>query len=37
VAALYALAQRGEIDRAQVRQAIQDLNVNPDQPAPWTV
>jgi pyruvate dehydrogenase E1 component len=37
VAALYALAQRGEIDRAQVRQAITELGVDPEQPAPWRV
>jgi pyruvate dehydrogenase E1 component len=37
IAALYALAQRGEVERAQVRQAIVELNVNPEQPASWTV
>ena len=37
VAALYALAERKELDRALVKQAIKDLGVNPDQPAPWTV
>ena len=37
VAALYALAERGEYDRAAVRQAIQDLGVDPNAPAPWTV
>jgi pyruvate dehydrogenase E1 component len=37
VAALYALAERGEIDREQVRRAIQELELDPDQPAPWTV
>jgi pyruvate dehydrogenase E1 component len=37
VAALSALAERGELDRTVVAQAIQDLGVNPDAPAPWTV
>ena len=37
VAALYALAQRKEIDCAVVNQAIADLGINPDAPAPWTV
>ncbi|HJZ58771.1 MAG TPA: pyruvate dehydrogenase (acetyl-transferring), homodimeric type, partial [Gemmataceae bacterium] len=37
VAALYALAERGEIDRAAVKKAIAELGVKPDAPAPWTV
>jgi pyruvate dehydrogenase E1 component len=37
VASLYALAERGELDRAVVSQAIRDTGINPDQPAPWTV
>ena len=37
VAALHALAERGEIDRSVVTQAIKDLGVDPKRPAPWTV
>jgi pyruvate dehydrogenase E1 component len=37
VAALYALAERGELDRGIVNKAIDELGVNPDAPAPWTV
>jgi len=37
VAALHALAERGELDRAVVQQAIRDLGIDPDRPAPWTV
>jgi pyruvate dehydrogenase E1 component len=37
VAALYALAERGELDRKVVKQAVADLGLNPDAPAPWTV
>jgi pyruvate dehydrogenase E1 component len=37
IAALYALADRGEIDRKMVAQAIADLGVNPDAPSPWTL
>jgi len=37
VAALSALAARGELDRAVVAKAIADLGVNPDAPAAWTV
>ena len=37
VAALSALAARGEIDRGVVAKAIADLGVNPDAPAAWTV
>ncbi len=37
IAALYALSERGELDRAAVKKAIQELGVNPDSPAPWTV
>jgi pyruvate dehydrogenase E1 component len=34
VATLYALAQRGEVDRAVVAQAIKDLNVDPEKQFP---
>jgi len=37
VASLFALSQRGELDKKVVTQAIKDLGVNPDAPAPWTV
>jgi pyruvate dehydrogenase E1 component len=37
IATLYALAERGEVDRVVVKQAIKDMGVNPDAPAPWTV
>jgi pyruvate dehydrogenase E1 component len=37
VAALYALAERGRLDRAVVQQAIRDLGIDPERPAPWTV
>ncbi len=37
IAALSALAERGELDRAVVAKAVQELGVNPDAPAPWTV
>jgi pyruvate dehydrogenase E1 component len=37
VAALSGLAQRGELDRSVVAQAIKDLGLNPDSPNPWTV
>jgi pyruvate dehydrogenase E1 component len=37
VAALAALADRGEIDREVVRKAITELGINPDLPPPWTV
>jgi len=37
VAALRALADRGQIDRSVVTQAIKDLGVDPERPAPWTV
>src|SRR5262249_51860333 len=37
LAALSALAGRGKIDRALVGRAVQELGINPDQPAPWTV
>ncbi|HVK19065.1 MAG TPA: pyruvate dehydrogenase (acetyl-transferring), homodimeric type, partial [Fimbriiglobus sp.] len=37
VAALYALSERGELDRAVVAKAIQDLGIDPTRPAPWTV
>ena len=37
VAALYALAEGGELDRAVVTKAAGELGVNADAPAPWTV
>ncbi|MCI0703693.1 MAG: pyruvate dehydrogenase (acetyl-transferring), homodimeric type [Planctomycetia bacterium] len=37
VATLFALAERNELDRAVVTQAIKDLGLNPDAPHPWTV
>ncbi len=37
IAALAALAERNELDRAVVAKAIVELGVNPDAPAPWTV
>ena len=37
VAALYALAERGELDRGVVTKAIGELGVNPDGPPPWMV
>jgi pyruvate dehydrogenase E1 component len=37
IASLYALAQRRALDPATVKKAINELGVNPDQPAPWTV
>jgi pyruvate dehydrogenase E1 component len=37
VATLHALADRGQIDRGVVKQAIQDLGIDPERPAPWTV
>jgi len=37
VAALHALAERGQIDRGVVTQAIKDLGVDPERPAPWSV
>ena len=37
VAALVALAERGELDRAVVAKAIKELGLNPDAPPPWTV
>jgi pyruvate dehydrogenase E1 component len=37
IASLAALADRNELDRAVVKQAIKDLGVNPDAPPPWTV
>lgn len=36
-AALYSLAQRGEMDRAAVAKAIKELGINPEAPPPWTV
>jgi pyruvate dehydrogenase E1 component len=37
IAALYALAERGDYDRNAVAKAIKDLGVDPNKPAPWTV
>lgn len=37
LAALTALADRGELDRAIAAKAVQELGVNPAAPAPWTV
>jgi pyruvate dehydrogenase E1 component len=37
ITALYALAERGELDRNAVKQAIMDFGIDPDSPAPWTV
>jgi pyruvate dehydrogenase E1 component len=37
VATLYALAERGQLDRGVIKQAIQDLGIDPERPAPWTV
>ncbi len=37
VAALSALAARGEIDKKLVATAVKDFGLNPDAPAPWTV
>ena len=37
VAALYALAERGDLDRGVVTKAVKELGLNPDAPAPWTV
>jgi pyruvate dehydrogenase E1 component len=37
VAALFALAERGKLDRAIVSQAMKDLGIDRELPAPWTV
>ncbi len=37
VAALHELAERDEVDVALVKQAIKDMGLNADAPAPWTV
>ena len=37
LAALTALADRGELDRAVVQRSVGELGLNPDAPAPWTV
>ena len=37
LAALTALADRGEVDRGVVAKAVKDLGLNPDAPPPWTV
>jgi len=36
-AALYALAEHGELDRTAVKKAIVDLGLNADKPPPWTL
>ncbi|MCS7271231.1 MAG: pyruvate dehydrogenase (acetyl-transferring), homodimeric type, partial [Gemmataceae bacterium] len=36
VAALHALAERRDIERSVVQQAIQAFGINADGPAPWT-
>ncbi|MFO0936852.1 MAG: pyruvate dehydrogenase (acetyl-transferring), homodimeric type [Gemmataceae bacterium] len=37
IASLYALAERGELDRGIVTKAVKDLGIDADRPAPWTV
>jgi pyruvate dehydrogenase E1 component len=37
IATLYALAERGQLDRETVARAIRDLGVNPDKPQPQIV
>ena len=37
VAALFALAERGQLDRAAAARAIKDLGIDPSRPAPWSV
>jgi pyruvate dehydrogenase E1 component len=37
LAALAALADRGELDRAVVARAVKELGLDPDAPHPWTV
>ena len=37
VAALAALAERGDLPRATVAKAVTELGLNPDAPHPWTV
>lgn len=37
VASLYALSERGELDKKVVAQAIKDLGIDPEKPHPWTV
>ncbi|MCX7701218.1 MAG: pyruvate dehydrogenase (acetyl-transferring), homodimeric type, partial [Gemmataceae bacterium] len=37
VSALYALSQRGQVEAKIVGQAIRNLGIDPDRPAPWTV
>jgi pyruvate dehydrogenase E1 component len=37
LAALSALAGRGELDRAVAAKAVKELGLNPDAPPPWTV
>jgi pyruvate dehydrogenase E1 component len=36
-AALYALAERGEFDRASLKAALSDLGIDSSKPHPWTV
>ncbi len=37
LAALYALAERGQLDRAVVQKAVGELGIDPNRPHPWTV
>jgi pyruvate dehydrogenase E1 component len=37
LAALKALADDGEIDKAEVTKAIKKYKIDPDKPDPWTV
>jgi pyruvate dehydrogenase E1 component len=37
VAALHALAERGEFERSAVAKAVKDLGIDANRPAPWTV
>jgi pyruvate dehydrogenase E1 component len=37
VAALYALCERRQVSAAVVKKAIEDLEIDTEQPAPWTV
>jgi pyruvate dehydrogenase E1 component len=37
LAALYALADRGELSRDVAAKAVAELGLDPDRPAPWTV
>jgi len=37
IAALYALADNGELNRSVVTKAVKDLGIDAERPAPWTV